>query len=191
MGYPVSTTHPIPYPDGTSYEFNNPILKTNLTYVKELQEESNRFQKMGENEYGDFLSVFLTLEGFLAAIAAVVAGTSIWGKKSNTKAVITFVIAIIIACSSACTYYIREENDRFYKENRHQYIALSHEINTIIKDFYISFQAGGYNDENIESRKNEFFQLATDTFSRIDGVKTDYFNKYRLQINPEISSGSS
>jgi len=190
MKYTAATTHPVPYPAGTSYEFNNPILKTNLTYMSNLQDESNWFQKMGENKYGDFLAVFLTIEGFLAATAAIVAGTSIWGKKSNTKAIITFVIAIVIACSSACTFYIREENDRFYREYRHQYIALSHEINAVIKDFYIGFQSGGYNDDNIESRKSEFLKLATDSFSRIDSIKTDYFNKYRLEINPMLNKNS-
>ena len=174
----------------SSHDFTNPTLQRNLAYVEHLQAESDWFQKQGENSSGEYLSIFLTLEFLLGGLASIFAGASIWGKKTNSKAVACFIISVCIVIASAGAFYIKAENERFYKDNRHQYMALSYKIDVLIKGFYMGFDSKGYDDENIEGQKLEFLEFAAKTFDDIDELKIEYFDKYNLTINPSLQENS-
>ena len=173
----------IEYIGPSSQDFTNPTLQRNLTYVEQLQTESDWFQNQGENRFSGYLSIFLTLEVLLGGLVSIFAGASIWGRKTNSKAVVCLILSVFVVIASAGAFYIKTENERFYKENRHQYIGLSHQINGLIKGFYMEFDSRRYNDENIEDQKQEFLELTAETYDEIDRLKMEYFNKYGLEIN--------
>lgn len=177
-----------PYTGNPSDLFNSTIIVRNLSYVEQLQAESNWYQEQGENTYSGYLNVFLGVECFLGALASIFAGASIWGKRTGAKATACFIIAILVAAASAGGLYVKAENERFYEENQHQYTKLSHEINTKIREFYIEFDRRGYDDKTIDERKLEFLDLAEKLFNDIDVIKTEYFDNYGLEINPILEN---
>ena len=173
------------HPDDTSY--SNPTLLNHLNYIQNLVSESEWFQEQGNNTWSGWMNLLLAIETALAAAVTVVMASSIWGNNNNnnrrTKAIISFILAILLIIASAGVFLVKAENERFYEENRNQYIALSQKMNTIITGFSIQFESLGITNENFESHRQEFLKLATDTYNAIDELKMEYFEKYGLEIN--------
>ncbi len=128
----------------------------------------------------------------MGGLVSIFAGASIWGRKTNSKAVVCLILSVFMVIASAGAFYIKTENERFYRENRHQYIGLSQEMRGLINGFYVEFDSGGYNNENVDdqTRKQEFLKLAAKTYGEIDRLKMDYFDKYGLDINPPLPEKS-
>jgi hypothetical protein len=184
---PLQTPYP-PYKHDDASVLSNPTFSQNFRYAETLQKESEWFRRHGDNKYASILNIFLAIEFLLGGIASVVAASTIWGAKSNRKAVMALILSLAISVASASAYLSKAENSRFYESNFHQYAKLSLEIDKALRNFYMDFDKAGFNDLNIDQRKKEFLDLAQACFNKIDQTKADFNEKYEINVNPQIKS---
>ena len=90
------------------------------------------------------------------------------------------MLALLVAINSGAGLYCKTESDQFYARNQQQYSVASKKIDKIIQEFYFAYLKAGFDDLNINEKKDEFLSLSSKTFNDIYTVKFDLVTDYPL-----------
>ena len=171
-----------------STSFNDRVLSETFQNIEQKQKEMSVYRKKGENQYGFFVSLLLVLCTICTGLVAIIEGSKIWKKTNPYRLWMLLVLSILATLFSSTSLYLKSENDRFYKENRHKYIELSLDMKNVIRNFMSDFNRGKFNDETMKKSKikNEFIELSDKMYDSFLKLEIEYNTKYGLNTDPDV-----
>lgn len=169
-----------------SSQFKDQTLVEVLKNIEKNQDDSNLFAELGRNGYSNIINIMILATAIFTSIIAIIEGSKIWRKSSKGRLVILLVLSIFATITSSTGLYMKSESDRFFKEDRDKYIALSLNMNDVITEFYLtSREIGVYDDGSIQDStiKKQLIDLSRRTLKQLSDLRKDYNEKYNLNTN--------
>jgi hypothetical protein len=169
-----------------SYNVSQNFLQEILKDIESYDYEINYFNKLGTNRISFWVNITIALSTIFAGIVSILSGVQQNEKRKSVKRGKTIIIfSIVVTIISGSNIFLKNENDRFYNENKNQYRALAHKIEIRVERFYTEIYSLSSTSEKIEKNENTISNKYVDFRSDITNIKSAY-NEIGLMVYPKI-----